>query len=152
MLAVTDASPRSWPPRADLAFAVRVETRLFARSIDVNFSIYLPIPITANRFMLPLHHKHSEAHVLAQSKIEASCATLPRTGRALNQLEVQAEQFLPATQVCERYSRSDMSIHRWLQDPNMGFPKPLYFGRFRYWKLSELVEWERERAAARNPV
>lgn len=74
----------------------------------------------------------------------------PRCGRHLDEVDMRGEKFLPATQVCERYSRSEMSIYRWLQDASMAFPRPLYFGRFRYWKLSELVEWERARAAARD--
>lgn len=56
--------------------------------------------------------------------------------------------FLPARRVLERYSVSDMSVWRWMHDPAVGFPRPLYIGRRRFWLLSTLVEWERARAAA----
>ena len=36
---------------------------------------------------------------------------------------------------------SDMTIWRRLADPELNFPKPLYIGRRRYWRESELVEW-----------
>lgn len=43
---------------------------------------------------------------------------------------------------------SDMTIWRWLNDPEMDFPKPLYIGRLRYWREAELIEWLESRAAA----
>lgn len=45
---------------------------------------------------------------------------------------------------------SDMSIWRWLNDPAMGFPKPVYIARRRYWKEADIVEWleSRETEAA----
>lgn len=36
---------------------------------------------------------------------------------------------------------SDMTLWRRLADPELNFPKPLYIGRRRYWRESELVEW-----------
>ena len=52
---------------------------------------------------------------------------------------------LPRT-VLDRYSISDMTLWRWLHDLRMAFPAPLYFERFSYWRLSELVTWEAQRA------
>ena len=45
---------------------------------------------------------------------------------------------------------SDMSLWRWLNDPAMGFPRPLVISRRRYWRETEIATWiaERERAAA----
>jgi hypothetical protein len=54
--------------------------------------------------------------------------------------------YLPGPKVRERYGRTDMTIHRWLNDPEMGFPRPHYFGRFRYWRIDELEAWERAQA------
>lgn len=55
--------------------------------------------------------------------------------------------FLSAKSVRDRYdSVSDMTLFRWLRDPRMAFPAPIYFGRRRYWKLADLVAWERSRA------
>jgi hypothetical protein len=37
-----------------------------------------------------------------------------------------ADVFLGARAVKKRYGgKSDMAIHRWLQDPSLGFPKPI---------------------------
>lgn len=51
--------------------------------------------------------------------------------------------YLPARRVWERYGITSMSLHRWVNDPALNFPRPMYFGRFRFWRLSELEEWER---------
>ncbi len=61
--------------------------------------------------------------------------------------------FLPARAVWERYGVTSMSLYRWLADPALDFPRPLYLGRFRYWRFSELEEWERKqpRVPAQKP-
>lgn len=51
--------------------------------------------------------------------------------------------FLPATQVQIRYSISETTLWRWLRDPDLGFPRPSYIGRLRFFRLSELENWER---------
>ena len=56
------------------------------------------------------------------------------------------DRFLPAAQVWRRYGVSSMSLHRWIRDPTMNFPPATYIGRRRYWRLSDLVRWERARA------
>jgi predicted DNA-binding transcriptional regulator AlpA len=60
-----------------------------------------------------------------------------------------AEQFLPARQVWERYGISQMTLWRWLKDPDMKFPKPMRRRGRRYWHLGDLVEWERASAGGR---
>jgi predicted DNA-binding transcriptional regulator AlpA len=59
------------------------------------------------------------------------------------------ERYLPGPKVAARYDVSDMTLYRWLRDERMQFPQPHYFGRLRFWKLSALTAWERERASAR---
>ena len=55
--------------------------------------------------------------------------------------------FLTAPQVCERYAnRSHMWLERMLQK-DATFPRPIKFGRLRYFRIDELVEWERVAAA-----
>jgi hypothetical protein len=49
-----------------------------------------------------------------------------------------------------------MTLWRWTSnkdddDDDLGFPKPTYFGRFRYWRLSELLEWEMSRPKVGTP-
>ncbi len=36
---------------------------------------------------------------------------------------------------------SDMTIHRWLNDPAMNFPRPTMIRKRRYWRESDVVEW-----------
>jgi predicted DNA-binding transcriptional regulator AlpA len=55
--------------------------------------------------------------------------------------------YLRTRQVQARYGGcSHMFIERRLaNDPT--FPRPVYFGRMRFWKLSELEKWEAAQAA-----
>jgi predicted DNA-binding transcriptional regulator AlpA len=54
------------------------------------------------------------------------------------------EVFLPARDVRKRYGgASDMWLWRRLHNPASQFPQPTYFGRFRFWRLSDLEAWER---------
>ncbi len=73
-----------------------------------------------------------------------------RSGRCLAEVRDAEELFLPAPLVAQRYHRDVITLARWRRDARMRFPTPHYFGRFRYWKLSDLVSWERERAIARS--
>ena len=36
---------------------------------------------------------------------------------------------------------SDMTLWRWLNSPEMGFPKPIYIGRRRYWREADVIKW-----------
>ena len=59
------------------------------------------------------------------------------------ELDRDAVTYIPGPKVKARYNVTDMTIHRWLHDDDMDFPRPYYFGRFRYWRLYELEVWER---------
>ena len=61
-----------------------------------------------------------------------------------------ADQFLPARQVWKRYGVSSMTLWRWLKNTELKFPQPMRIGRLRYWRVSDLVEWERSAARARG--
>lgn len=55
--------------------------------------------------------------------------------------------YLTARQVRARFGDlSDMSLWRWINDPEMDFPRPLVVNTRRFWRLSDLVRWERGRA------
>lgn len=55
--------------------------------------------------------------------------------------------FLSARSVRARYDEiSDMTLFRWLRDPRVAFPAPVYIGRRRYWSLIDLIAWEQTRA------
>lgn len=36
---------------------------------------------------------------------------------------------------------SDMTIWRWLKDPALNFPRPIYVQRRRFWRETEVLEW-----------
>lgn len=36
---------------------------------------------------------------------------------------------------------SDMTLWRWLNDPALNFPKPVYICRRRYWREADVVVW-----------
>lgn len=56
--------------------------------------------------------------------------------------------FATSAEVRRRYGGvSDMWLHRRLAD-DPDFPKPLVIRRRRFWRLSDLVAWERKQAAA----
>jgi hypothetical protein len=54
--------------------------------------------------------------------------------------------LLTARQACERYSKSLRTLNRWLNDPNLGFPKPMWINDRRHFSLAELKTWERRTA------
>jgi len=53
--------------------------------------------------------------------------------------------FLTGEQVQARYHRDRTTIWRWLNDPDLGFPKPLKARRKsrNLWRLSDLEDWEK---------
>ena len=60
-----------------------------------------------------------------------------------------SDRLLQAEEVREKLGNiSDMTLWRWLDDPDMGFPKPIYLRRRRFWRQSVLLAWIDERAAA----
>ena len=55
-------------------------------------------------------------------------------------------KFLTGPQVCARYSISEMSLWRWLQNRTLGFPAPtLIVHERRYWDEEILRQWELQR-------
>jgi hypothetical protein len=60
--------------------------------------------------------------------------------------EENEDRFLSSSQVRHRYGdRSDMWLYRRSKDKS-GFPQPIIINKRRFWKLSDLVAWERKRA------
>jgi predicted DNA-binding transcriptional regulator AlpA len=58
------------------------------------------------------------------------------------------ETRLTGPQVRARFGNiSDMTLWRWLQDPELGFPEPLIIQRRRYWRLADIEAWERAQAS-----
>lgn len=59
--------------------------------------------------------------------------------------------YLPARKVWERFDVSPMTLHRWLNNPALRFPRPKYIGRYRYWDVVELEAYERDLPRQRPP-
>jgi hypothetical protein len=54
--------------------------------------------------------------------------------------------LVPSRKVLERYLISDRTLDRWTANPALSFPQPIFINKRRYWRISELAEWERSRA------
>jgi len=61
-------------------------------------------------------------------------------------MQTASKAYLTAPQVLERYNISDMTLHRWLNNPDLKFPRPMVVNRRRYFDEQELIAWERARA------
>ena len=51
-------------------------------------------------------------------------------------------EFLTGPDVQARYRKSHVTIWRWMNDANLGFPKPIQINRLNYWRLADLEAWE----------
>jgi predicted DNA-binding transcriptional regulator AlpA len=60
--------------------------------------------------------------------------------------------YLPARAVWERYGITTMTLYRWIANEPLGFPPPVYLGRFRYWKIVDLLAWEAGRPSVGAPA
>lgn len=51
--------------------------------------------------------------------------------------------LIPATEMRKRLlgGISDMTLHRWLHDESLNFPRPVYIARRRYWKIADVLAW-----------
>ncbi len=60
---------------------------------------------------------------------------------------MNVSNYLTANQLCRRYGVCRRTISRWVQQPDLGFPKPTLINRRRYWPAEDLDVWEAERQA-----
>jgi predicted DNA-binding transcriptional regulator AlpA len=56
--------------------------------------------------------------------------------------------LLRARKVQERYDIADRTLDRWLESKALNFPRPVIINKRRYWRIGELVAWERSRVKA----
>jgi hypothetical protein len=52
---------------------------------------------------------------------------------------------LPARRVCQRYDVCDRTLDRWVANPKLNFPKPMYVNKRRYFDEDELDAFDRSR-------
>jgi predicted DNA-binding transcriptional regulator AlpA len=57
------------------------------------------------------------------------------------------EVLLPATPTRKRYGVSDMTLWRWENDADLGFPKPIRINGRRYWRIADLQAFEARQAS-----
>jgi predicted DNA-binding transcriptional regulator AlpA len=55
--------------------------------------------------------------------------------------------YLTSKQVEARFQRSAMTLHRWIKDEKLNFPRPMYIRGRRFWSAEALEAWERSHAA-----
>lgn len=59
--------------------------------------------------------------------------------------------FLSVKAISEKFSVTRSTIYRWLQDPQMGFPKPIKIGHSTRWDEAEINSWvEAQKVKARG--
>jgi predicted DNA-binding transcriptional regulator AlpA len=51
-------------------------------------------------------------------------------------------------------SISDMTLWRYLHDPYLNFPKPIYIKKRRYWQETEVISWleSQKQTSSRQPA
>lgn len=54
-------------------------------------------------------------------------------------------KYLTGPQVEQRYQRTRMTIYRWENDPEMGFPKPIVINGRKYHEETQLDAWDQAR-------
>jgi hypothetical protein len=63
---------------------------------------------------------------------------------------LDTDVYLDARAVRRRYGgRSDMALWRWVRNEALGFPSPIYIGKYRYWRLADLIAFERSRPTSK---
>ena len=55
---------------------------------------------------------------------------------------------LTSTAMCKRFGIVRRTLARWMVDPSMGLPESLIINHRHYWDESDIVQWERSRAAS----
>lgn len=67
--------------------------------------------------------------------------------KRIRKSEPDAAVYISAPQVCQRYGGVS---HMWLErvlKKDATFPQPHKFGRLRFFKVEDLIDWERRTAA-----
>lgn len=61
------------------------------------------------------------------------------------------DRLIGTSELCERYGRSTRNLHRWQQDKDIAFPKPVIpggHGAEARWRESDIRDWENRRQQA----
>jgi hypothetical protein len=85
----------------------------------------------------------SETETQTETQIETETETQTETEAEQEAEKRPDDKKLPTRKVALRYGVSVRSVERWEADKNLGFPKPIYIHRRKYWAEAELTAWER---------
>jgi hypothetical protein len=66
--------------------------------------------------------------------------------------DLQEARRLTTERVAERFDVVARTVERWERDRRLGFPQPLKIHGRKYWKLADIENWERARAAGLAPA
>lgn len=56
----------------------------------------------------------------------------------------QPDELIQAAEVRRIFGGvSDMSLWRWLDNPDLNFPRPIVISRRRFWRKTEIAEWQK---------
>jgi predicted DNA-binding transcriptional regulator AlpA len=55
--------------------------------------------------------------------------------------------WVTSAQIIRRFGISQMALWRWTHKPELNFPAPVQISERNYWRLEEIVDWERKAAA-----
>lgn len=63
----------------------------------------------------------------------------------MEQTPPNLETLIPASRVKQMFGEiSDMTLWRWLNEAELGFPQPVRINGRRYWRTETLLEWIEE--------
>ncbi len=71
-------------------------------------------------------------------------AAFDTVGIAVNALK-KIDYHLDMAEVADRYSISVRTLERWLRDPAIGFPKPMMINKRRFFRASDLHQFDAEK-------
>jgi len=61
---------------------------------------------------------------------------------AVQPARLDHDAFWTAAQVIKRFNVSSMTLHRWLSDPALGFPRPVVIQKRRYFRIGLMLAFE----------
>lgn len=56
-------------------------------------------------------------------------------------------EYIPASVVVERFHITNKTLRSWLARDDLGFPVAMKIGKRRYFRIGDVMKWEREQAA-----
>jgi predicted DNA-binding transcriptional regulator AlpA len=74
--------------------------------------------------------------------LKNTAARVPAVVASDTRFGASADRWISAAEVCERLNISTMSLWRWLQNDDLGFPRPVKIRNRRYFSERLVAEWQ----------